>query len=257
MAVLAGCGGGGGGDSPALERGGGEHLVPAWEPEIDATDDPDPAEDPAAAAPIDATEEPPPEAPSPPGSGEPADDQAATVPPAVGDAPAAEPPAAPLSASITDPPGDVTGSPLERPPAWIDLLGATLTRSADGWELRVRLAGGAAPDTSGSAQHTMNLAFFADLDGDGAVDAQIWANLADHGWGAGWFPPEPPNRFGDESGVVITTEADEVVLRFPGAHLPVERLRWSVATEWGRYESLGTDLTARDRAPDAGPAPFP
>jgi hypothetical protein len=256
MAVIAGCGGGNGGDTPTLERAGGEHLVPAWEPEVDAAGDPEPADDPAPAGPGDATAEPPPE-PALPGAGEPAGDQAATVPPAGGDAPPADGPVAPVSVSITDPRGDVTGSTLEPPPAWVDLLGATLTRSVGGWELRVRVAGGQAPDSSGSRQHTMNLAFFADLDGNGAVDAQIWANLADHGWGAGWFPPEPPNRFGDESGIVITTEADEVVLRFPASHLPVERLRWSVATEWGRYEALGTDLTARDRAPDTGPAQFP
>ncbi len=160
------------------------------------------------------------------------------------------------SAAVTDPEGDVTTS-LERPPAWVDLLGARLTRVADGWELRIRVAGGAAPDSSGSPDHTMNLAFFVDLTGDGHVDTSIWANLADHGWGAGWFPPEPPNRFGDDAQVAITTEGDEVVLRMPPGHVPAERFRWSVASEWARYELLGTDTTARDWAPDRGAVTFP
>jgi hypothetical protein len=164
---------------------------------------------------------------------------------------------APLTASITDPAGDVRGSLVERPPAWADVLGASLTRSPDRWELRVRVAGGSAPSSSGSDAHAMNLALFVDLDGDGAVDAQVWANLADHGWGLGWFPSEGPNRFGPESGIDLALEGDEVVLRLPRSHLAAERLRWSVASEWGRDETLGSDLAARDQAPDAGPASFP
>jgi hypothetical protein len=253
-ALLAGCGGGGGSGGGDLERADGAHLVPAWEPDAVAG-----APDPGAAAGAAGVERPPeaPEATDAEAVAGPAEPPVAGDGGAPGAGTAQGPATAPVSASIIDPHGDVSGSLLERPPAWVDLLGATLTRSAEGWELRVRLAGGEAPDSTGSRHHTLNLAFFADLDGDGAVDAQIWANLADHGWGAGWFPPEPPNRFGDESEVVIGTDGDEVVLRFPGSHLPVERLRWSIASEWGRYEALGTDLTARDQAPDTGPASFP
>lgn len=252
MVLIAGCTGGD--DSQAQEDSelGGDHLLPTWESEVDDRGGA-PADDPAELA----DGAPPQEATLPGTEEESADEPGAPAPPADGEAPPAQAPAAPVTASITDPEGDVTASALERPPAWVDLLGATLTRSAEEWELRIRVAGGQAPDSTGSDQHTMNVAFFADLDGDGTVDAQIWANLADHGWGTGWFPPEPPNRFGDESEVVVTTEGDEVVLRFPASHMPVERLRWSLASEWGRYETLGTDLAARDRVPDTGPERFP
>jgi hypothetical protein len=248
--AAAACSGGGGPVAPEGGEAGGQHLVPAWEPE-GATGEPTLGGPTGGEAPLAGAGAGDAEAPG----AEPAEPTEQSVdggaPPTSGQS------VAPASASLSDPEGDVTGSPVERPPAWVDLLGATLTRSTEGWELRVRVAGGQAPDSSGSQEHTMNLAFFADLDGDGAVDAQIWANLADHGWGAGWFPPEPPNRFGEASEVTITPEGDEVVLRFPASHLPAERLRWSVAAEWGRFEALGTAFTARDRAPDAGPAHFP
>lgn len=255
MVVIAGCSGGG--DAAAPEEGGlgGEYLTPEWEPEIeDGVGAPaDPADD-ASASPAEGAEQ----APTDGGlrrAAEPPADPATPAAPADDGRPPEE--TFPTSASVTDSEGDVSGPALERPPAWVDLLGATLSRGVEQWELRIRVAGGVAPASSGSEEHTMNLAFFADLDGDGSVDGQIWANLADRGWGTGWFPPEPPNRFDDESEVELTTEGDEVVLRFPASHLPVEHLRWSLASEWGRYATLGTDATARDRAPDTGPAHFP
>jgi len=248
--VVAACARGGD-QVPAEDAIGSRDLTPTWAPEeADAPDaGPGDVEVPSAS---------PEEAP-PAGSVGSPDEVAdgASTPSADEGAPGPEqPPEAPVTASITDPQGDVEGS-LERPPAWVDLLGASLTRTADRWELRVRVAGGTAPTSSGSDAHAMNLALFVDLDGDGAVDAQVWANLADHGWGVGWFPPEGRNRFGADAGIDVAAEGDEVVLRLPRGHLPAERLRWSVASEWGRDEVLGTDLAARDRAPDAGPASFP
>jgi hypothetical protein len=159
--------------------------------------------------------------------------------------------AAPTAAAIVDRAGDVTPSPLDRPPAWADLLGARLTRRADGFELRVRLAGGSAPSSTDEA-HTMNVASFYDLDGDGRVDFEVWANLASRGWGSSYFDDvHGSGDFQERSGVTVTTEGDEVVLRFPLTHLQrATRFRWSIASEWGRYEVLGTAASARDDAPD-------
>jgi hypothetical protein len=167
----------------------------------------------------------------------------------------------PTMAAFTDPAGDVTPSPLDPPPPWADLLGATLRRSSAGYELRVRLGGGQAPAHTTDDQHSMNIASFYDVDGNGSIDYQVWANLADDGWGPAWFDdatPQGRNKFGAASGVVVAVEGDEVVFRFPLDHLGgAARLRWSIASEWGTYTTLSTPAAARDSAPDAGPAPFP
>ena len=155
-------------------------------------------------------------------------------------------------ASITDKAGDVTASPLDPSPAWADLLGARLTRSAAGFALRVRLGGGAAPQKTSDDDHTMNIASFYDLDGDGRIDTEVWLNVASSGWGATWFDNVGDGGgFQEGSGVTVTTEGDEVVARFPLTHLSgQERFRWAVASEWGRYETIGTVAAARDDLPD-------
>src|SRR5688572_29510098 len=154
------------------------------------------------------------------------------------------------TAAVVDRQGDLTLS-VDPPPAWADLVGGTLIRRADGFELRVRLGGGTAPTTT-DEDHTMNVASFYDVDGDGRIDFEVWVNLAANGWGPSWFDnTRKKGRFGDKSGVTVAVERDEVVLRFPLSHIGgAERLRWSLASEWGRYEVLGTDATARDDAPD-------
>jgi hypothetical protein len=154
------------------------------------------------------------------------------------------------AAQLTDPAGDVSTS-LERPPAWADLLGATLVRSSSGFELRVHLAGGKAPSSS-DADHTMNLASFYDVDGDGTIDYEVWANVASGGWGSSYFDDvHHGGGYQEKSGVTVTPEGDEVVLRFPSSHLGGSTtFRWSIASEWGRYDALGTLATARDAAPD-------
>ena len=161
-------------------------------------------------------------------------------------------------AAITDRAGDVTTS-VERPPAWVDLVGATLSRTSAGFELRVRLGGGEAP-TSTDEDHTMNVASFYDVDGDGSIDYEIWANLAARGWGSSYFDDvHHGGGFQERSGVHVTPEGDEVVLRFPASHLgSAAAFRWSVSSEWGRYQTLGTVASARDDAPDDdAAAPFP
>ena len=155
-------------------------------------------------------------------------------------------------ASITDAARDVTPSPLDRPPAWADLLGARLVRRADGMELRVRLGGSAAPQKTADAEHTMNIASFFDLNGDGRIDTEVWLNVAAGGWGATWFDNVGDGGgFQEGSGVTVVAEGDEVVARFPLTHLGgAERFRWAIASEWGRYETIGTAAAARDDLPD-------
>jgi hypothetical protein len=162
-------------------------------------------------------------------------------------------------AVITDRDGDATPSPIDPPPAWSDLLGARLVRSGSGFELRIRLGGGDAPESTPDDDHTMNLASFYDVDGDGSIDYEIWANVASGGWGASYFDNDGGGRFGDESFVTVTTEGDEVVVRFALLHLDgAERFRWSIASEWGRYDAIGTPAMVRDEAPDDdGAAAFP
>jgi hypothetical protein len=147
--------------------------------------------------------------------------------------------------------GDATPSTVDAAPRWADIIGARLLRSGDRYELRIRLAGGDAPETTDD-QHTMNVASFYDVDGDGAIDYEVWANLAAGGWGAAYYDDGPgQGGAGEGSGVDVTTEGDEVVLRFPTSHLAgAERFQWSTASEWGRYEALGTPAMARDDAPD-------
>lgn len=69
-----------------------------------------------------------------------------------------------------------------------------LTRIGKEFELAIDLAGDV-PTRATDDDHTMNVASFYDLDGDGQIDAEVWVNLAD-------------------------------------------AFRWSIASEWGRYEAL-------------------
>ena len=169
----------------------------------------------------------------------------ATVPAATPGGPAT------VEAVVTDPEGDATASPVDPPPPWADLVGARLIRSDAGFELRIALGGGDAPEST-DEDHTMNVASFYDVDGDGDIDYEIWANVASGGWGPAYYVNGPgQGGFGEGSGVTVTTEGADVVLRFPHGHLAnAPRFRWSVASEWGRYEALGTPAMVRDDAPD-------
>lgn len=155
------------------------------------------------------------------------------------------------TAAIVDRVGDLTPTPADPPPPWADLTGATLIRRADGFELRVRLGGDAAPSTT-DADHTMNVASFYDVNGDGSIDFEVWANLAARGWGSSYFDNVKRRAFfNDKSGVTVAAEGGEVVLRFPLSKLVhADQFRWALASEWGRYDVLGTVGTARDDAPD-------
>lgn len=158
-----------------------------------------------------------------------------------------------LSASVTDPSGDVAGS-LTKAPEHVDLTGATLTRGADGFTLRVSFAG-AVP--ARDAEKTENVASFYDVDGDGRVDFEVWATLADNGWSGSYRFPDGA-RFGPDSRVSVHVDGRDVVLGFPLAHLRSARtFRWSVGAEWGSYEQVAAGATAHDTAPDQGVVAFP
>lgn len=147
----------------------------------------------------------------------------------------------------------------DRAPGWADLAGAQLASGPDGFELVVSF-GASVPATSPDADHTMNVASFFDVDGDGRVDYEVWANLADGGWGGAWYDNRSGDaRFVEESGITPSVEAGRLVLRFPRELVgSASSFRWSVASEWGRYEAIGTVAAARDDAPDSdGSVPFP
>ena len=98
----------------------------------------------------------------------------------------------------------------------------------------------------------MNVASFFDVDGDGVIDYEVWVNLADTGWGSAYFDNNGSGaKFGQASGVAVEVAGDELVLRFPLAHLGDSRsFRWSSASEWGRYAVISTPAAASDDAPD-------
>lgn len=222
---------------------GGNDLAPSFGPVATPADDEDRTPGTTdAETPATATETP-----------EPATTPASTptTPP-----PADDPPPAELTAALDDPRGDLDPS-VEPPPDHADLLGGTLTRRTDGYELRVRL--GAEVPERADQDHTLNVASFHDVDGDGHIEFEVWANLADSGWGPAYYDnTEGGGGFGDDSGVRVLTDGPELVLRFPLGHLEgAESLRWALASEWGRYETLSTSASARDAAPDSGAASFP
>jgi hypothetical protein len=154
------------------------------------------------------------------------------------------------SAHLTDPVGDATRA-LGGQPGWADLAGAQLTRHEEHLELRVRF-GDRAPGSSGSSDRTMNVAMFADVDGDGRVDYELWANLADGGWDGSWFDDRTGDAaFSDDAAMDIVVDGAELVVRFPPHYVGMaDSFRWSLASEYGTYALLGTTQTARDDAPD-------
>ena len=165
----------------------------------------------------------------------------------------------PVTVAISDPFGDLTPSPLDPPPPWADLVGADLTRDANGFTLIVRLGGGQAPTWTDN-EHTMNIASFYDVDGDGQIDEEVWANLVSGGWGSASFDDRAKTaRFEGDSGVTVTVAGDAIVLRFPLDHVAnATNFRWSVASEWGQFAVINTTAAARDDMPDNDvPASFP
>ncbi len=161
------------------------------------------------------------------------------------------------TATTTDATDDVDWT-LQRPPEYTDIAAATLTRAADGFTLRVRFAD-ELPQRQQNDDRTMNVASFFDVTGDGEIDYEIWANLADNGWGPSYRDNRNSKaRFMADSGVRVTAEGRSLVFRFPLRHLDDARtLQWATASEWGSYGTISTAAAARDYAPNTRAAPFP
>ena len=179
------------------------------------------------------------------------DDSGATDDPGDPSPPAPTPPdPAPSTSSVDDAAGDVTASLLDDPPDHADLRAARVTLQGDAFEVVVTL-GGEVPQRQSDPDRTMNVAWFADVDGDGVVDHEVWLNLADDGW----FPGHRDNQrqqasFGSGTGIEVEVRDRDLVVRFGRDLLGTDAFRWAVASEWGRYETLGTEAAARDSAPE-------
>lgn len=152
--------------------------------------------------------------------------------------------------AFNDPVGDATpGVGTDEPPPWSDLAGGALERRGDAYALAVRL-GGAAPERAPGSE-TMNIASFYDVDGDGAIEYEIWVNLGPDGWGPVWYDDRGNAVPGEESNVTVEVEGDEVRLLFPGVMLgSPSRLRFSLASEYGELSVIGSSFARRDDAPD-------
>ena len=170
------------------------------------------------------------------------------------DSPAAQPePSGPIRASVSDATGDVRGTLTGAPPH-ADLTGATLTRG-DVFEVRVSFAG-AVPQRQ-TDDRIVQVATFYDLDGDGETDYEVWASLADNGWGTSYRTPTGA-RYGDDSGARARPEGNDLVITFPLAHLErAASTAWAVGAQWGTLEQVASGTTSRDNAPDGGWARLP
>lgn len=157
---------------------------------------------------------------------------------------------------VSDPVGDLSRS-LEGAPASADIVAVTLRRSGSRVEVRTRFA--AAVPTRQSGGRGMNVASFYDVDDNGIVDYEVWASLADDGWGTGHLDRrEERASFGPGTKIEVRVEGDTLVTTFPLDHVGgAEAFRWSVASEWGSFESMAASASARDYAPDDGAVDYP
>lgn len=167
-------------------------------------------------------------------------------------APAGNDPAVPATASLRDGTGDVSGVGA---PAYADLTGAIVTRSGDGYRVRIEVAG-PLPARQGD-DRTMNIACFVDTDGDGQVDYEMWAALSDDGWSTSYRYPDGA-RFGSSSGVSVAVSGATLTLGFARSAVGgASSFRWATGAEYGTVEQVASGTTAQDLAPDTGAAPFP
>jgi hypothetical protein len=220
LALLAGCGGGDG-DTGDGGRGSASTTTPARRltaPTFDA--------DPSATSSTTST--------APPGS-------APTTPTSEGESTE--------KVEFDDPVGDATTGVGTGTPGWTDLAGGSLERQGNAYRLIVRLGG--APPARSDGKTTMNIASYYDVDGDGSVDFEIWANLGPNGWAPVWYDDEGHAAAGDRSNVTIKVTGSEVRLLFPDALIDSPAgLRFSLASEYGTLAALGSDAARRDDAPD-------
>ena len=159
-------------------------------------------------------------------------------------------PAGPQSASVRDARGDAEGL---RVPAYADLTGATLRREGGRYTLTVTAAG-AFPTSS---DDVLNVICFADVDGDGQVDFELWGTASDDGWSGTWRYPEGA-RFGSASGVSVQPRGGDLVVGFDASRLGGARsFRWLVGAEHGTLEQQAAGALSEDYAPDQGAVRFP
>ena len=164
--------------------------------------------------------------------------------------------AAAKAVRVSDPVGDLSRS-LEGAPASADIVAVTLRRSGSTVEVRTRFA--AAVPTRQSSGRGMNVASFYDVDDNGIVDYEVWASLADDGWGTGHLDRrEERASFGPGTGIEVRVEGDTLMTTFPVERIDgADVFRWSAASEWGSFESMAASTSARDYAPDDGALDFP
>lgn len=167
--------------------------------------------------------------------------------------PAAEPDSA---VRVGDPTGDMTRG-VEPGPASADIVAVELSRAQGTIEVRTTFAGAVATRTSGNKG--MNVASFYDVDGNGIIDYEVWASLADNGWGTGHLDRrEERASFGPSSRITVSVEGRTLVTTFPVDRVGgAESFRWSAASEWGSYESMAASTSARDYAPGEGAVGYP
>lgn len=161
-------------------------------------------------------------------------------------------------AAVLDPAGDVEDPLLVDSPDYADLISASIEVVDAVVTLSVGFAG-RTPERSDD-DHTMNVASFYDVDGDGSIDYEVWGNLSSTGWGTSWFDNrEGQALFGADDEVEVSVTPEELVLQFPHRYVGGSgSFRWALAAEWGTYEALATNQMTSDRAPDEGrPANFP
>ena len=149
-------------------------------------------------------------------------------------------------------------STLGSPPASADIVSVEMGRSERTVVVRTTFAA-AVPTRQEDPDRTTNVASFYDVDGNGVIDYEIWASMADNGWGTGYLDRRQNEAsFGAETGIQVSVEGRTLVATFPVERLAgAQEFRWSAASEWGSYEAMATSTTARDYAPDEGAARFP
>lgn len=151
--------------------------------------------------------------------------------------------------AFDDPVGDATAGVGTGTAAWTDLAGGSLERQGHAYRLIVRLGG--APPARSDGGATMNIASYYDVDGDGSVDFEIWANLGPNGWAPVWYDDAGHAAAGARTNVTVKVTGSEVRLLFPDVLIDAPtRLRFSLASEYGSLATLGTDAARRDDAPD-------
>jgi hypothetical protein len=158
--------------------------------------------------------------------------------------------------TVRDPRGDL-GPSAQGEPASADIVAVRLSRQGDLVEVRTTFAGEVPRRQTGSKG--MNVASFFDVDGNGMVDYEIWASLADNGWGTG-YRDDRRNKasFGPDTGIEVSVKGDTLVTRFRDDRIGgADGFRWSAASEWGSYQSMAASTSARDYAPDHGAAAYP